>query len=76
MINGPTEPGRRRGPGIGATLGNVKRRLRPTLVPRSRKASDGTSKVVTNPRISAGSTVEIAGPECVRAHFEEEEAQM
>ena len=32
-----------------------------TLVHRLRKASDGTSKVVTNPRISAGSTVVITG---------------
>ena len=54
--------GQRRGPGIGAILDNVKRRVRSTLVSRSRQASDGTSKVVTNPRISAGSTVEITGP--------------
>lgn len=49
-------------PRFGATLESVKRRLTPTLVPRARKAPDGKCKVVTNPRISAGSTVDVAGP--------------
>jgi len=31
-----------------------------------RKALDGKSKVVTNPRISAGSTVDITGPDTAR----------
>jgi hypothetical protein len=52
-------------PRFDAALDNVKRRLRPTLVPRPRQASDGTFKVVANPRISAGSTVEINGPASV-----------
>ena len=34
--------GQRRGPGIGATLVCVMRRLRPILEPRPRKALDGT----------------------------------
>jgi len=51
---------------MGATLVNVKRRPQPTLVPRSRQALDGAPKVVPNPRISAGSTVDISGPASVR----------
>lgn len=49
-------------PRFGATLVGVTRRVTPTLVPRVRKAPDGECKVVTNPRISARSTVDIAGP--------------
>jgi hypothetical protein len=52
-------------PRFDVTLENVKRRLRPTLASRLRQASDGTFKVVANPRISAGSTVEINGPASV-----------
>ncbi len=71
-----SESGQRRGPGIGATLGNVKRRVRSTLVYRLRKASDGTSKVVTNPRISAGSTVDITGPVSVQTRCSRKELDM
>jgi hypothetical protein len=49
-------------PREGATLVSVTRRLRPTLDPRLRQALDGKTKVVPNPRISAGSTVVISGP--------------
>ena len=49
-------------PRSGATLESVTRRPRPTLDPRPRQALDGTTKVVTNPRISAGSTVVFSGP--------------
>ena len=69
-----SESGQRRGPGIDATLDNVTRRLRPTLESSVRKASDGTSKVVANPRISAGSTVDLTGPASVQAHYREENA--
>ncbi len=65
--NQHSESRQRRGPGHDATLGNVKRRVHSTLAPRLRKASDGTSKVVTNPRISAGSTVAFTGPASVPA---------
>jgi hypothetical protein len=34
-----------------------------------RKALDGKSKVVTNPRISAGTTVDIAGPATARTIY-------
>jgi len=53
-------------PRLGATLEDVRRQLRLTLVPRARKALDGKSKVVTNPRISAGSTVDITDPAIAR----------
>jgi hypothetical protein len=71
-----SESGQRRGPGIGATLGDVKRRVRSILVPRLRKASDGTSEVVTNPRISAGSTVDFTGPASVQARCSRKELDM
>src|SRR2546426_9284523 len=50
-------------PRKGATLESVTRRLRPTLDSRPRQALDGTTKVVLNPRISAGST-EIGRASC------------
>jgi hypothetical protein len=41
-----------------------------------RKAPDGTSKVVTNPRISAGSTVAFTGPASVQARCTRKELGM
>jgi hypothetical protein len=54
-------------PREGATLVSVMRRLRPALDPRPRQALDGNTKVVPNPRISAGSTVELSGHASSRA---------
>jgi hypothetical protein len=55
-------------PRFGATLDDVKRISKPSCLERGRRPTD-TSKVVTNPRISAGSTVVFTGVASSRTLF-------
>ena len=68
--------GPRRGPGVAQPSPALRGGPgRPSCLDRGRRSTE-TSKVVTNPRISAGSTVGITGPASVPARDSRETAPM